>query len=46
MRFGLELRKTVALSDAVGTDWNLRFVTIPVILNLVKVSEDAPQLPE
>ena len=39
IRFGLEVQKTVVQPDAFSMDWNLRFVMIPVIPNLVKMQQ-------
>jgi hypothetical protein len=46
VRFAVELHKTVVQPDAFGMDWNLRFVVIPVIPNLVKMYQGTLQLPE
>jgi hypothetical protein len=46
VRFAVELHKTVVQPDAYGMDWNLRFVVIPVIPNLVKMAEGTLHLPE
>jgi hypothetical protein len=46
VRFALEVHKTVVQPDAFGMDWNVRFVVIPVIPNLVKMYQGTLKLPE
>lgn len=46
VRFAVELHKTVVQPDAFGMDWNLRFVVIPVIPNLVKLYQGTLHLPD
>jgi hypothetical protein len=46
VRFAVELHKTVVQPDTFGMDWNLRFVVIPVIPNLVKMYQGTLHLPE
>jgi hypothetical protein len=45
VRFAVELHKTVVQPDDFGMDWNLRFVVIPVIPNLVEMSRGTLKLP-